>query len=105
MKSIKNFTLACLLFASLLVSANPIAEKPTFGKEVAQLLSQANLEPGKYTINFLLNSEGQLVVISTGNAKNEGAIKNALNYKELKDKSLNVNQIYTLPITVQKSTK
>lgn len=101
MKSIKNFTLACLLFVSLTGFSNPTAEKPNYVKEVTQMLSDASLESGKYTINFLVSSEGKMVVISTGSTANEEQIKNILNYRTINDKSLTVNTIYTLPITVQ----
>lgn len=101
MKSIKSCALVCMLFASVIGFSNPLTEKPDYVKEVTQMLSDASLESGKYTINFLVSSEGKIVIISTGSTANTEQIKSILNYRTINDKSLIVNKIYTLPITIK----
>jgi hypothetical protein len=108
MKTRNLLFVALLLLSTFGLKANhtdPNGKNPELRTEVANLLKQANLTSGfaqSITINFLVNANNEIVVISTSNEGLEETIKNTLNYKSIKTSDFEVNKIYTLPVKVVK---
>ena len=50
------------------------------------------------TINFMLNVDNEIIILSTSDKALDDAIKAGLNYKKMKSKALVQNQVYNLPI-------
>ena len=105
----RNLLFVALLFVSTLsLKANitePTGKNLELRTEIVNLLNQANLTSEmtqSITINFLVNANHEVVVISTSNEIVEESIKNTLNYKSIKTSDYEVNKIYTLPIKIAK---
>ena len=105
----RNLLFVALLFVSTLsLKANitdPTGKNLELRTEIVNLLNQANLTSEvaqSITINFLVNANREVVVISTSNEIVEESIKNTLNYKSIKTSDYEVNKIYTLPIKIAK---
>ena len=56
----------------------------------------------KVEIQFTVNSQNEVVIISTNNEKLDSYIKFKLNYKHLETTDIVVNERYTLPLLVRK---
>jgi len=106
----RNLLFVALLFLSTLSlkanDTNPSGKNQELRTEVANYLKEANLTnevAQSITINFLVNANHELVVISTSNEVMESAIRNSLNYKTIKTSDFEVNKIYTLPVKITKN--
>jgi phosphoserine phosphatase len=105
----RNLLFVALLFVSTLsLKANntePTGKNQELIAELGNLLKQANLTSEmaqSITINFLVNANREVVVISTSNTSTAESIKNTLNYKTIKTSDYEVNKIYTLPVKIVK---
>jgi hypothetical protein len=73
--------------------------------EIKELIQNASLQYGEtesLVVNFLINSENEIIVVSTNDKKNESAIRSALALKKVKGSDLTKNKLYTLPIQIKK---
>ena len=97
-----------LTITSLSLAANdlhPASKQTALRQEIVEYLRNANLNIVKehsITIDFLINSENKIVVISNSGEDLENSIRNILNYKTIKTSDFEVNAIYTLPIKMVK---
>jgi len=107
MKIIKNvLTMSFLILASL---NNLSAEvNPTDWKtEIMNSLSdfkelKLNEVPDKVLVDFILNENGEIIVLSTSHAQLDEWLKSRLNYVKIGLKELNPIIKYTLPIKFEK---
>lgn len=103
MKNLKVLLVAFALLIGTFIStaANPTPlEDAKFSVEIAKLLENPTFEQQvKTSICFVINSEGEIVVLSvdTDNAIVERFIKSRLNYKKI-NSNLVKNKEYTVPI-------
>lgn len=105
----RNLLFVALLFLSTLSlkanDINPTGSNQELRTEVGNYLKEANLnseETLSISINFLVNANHEVVVISTSNINIENAVRNSLNYKTIKTSNFEVNKIYTLPVKITK---
>lgn len=108
MKNSKS--LLSLLSLAFLISFNinaaeltPKGGEPTsISKQVQSYLTGINLDQidDKKTVlvDFMLNSKGEIMILSTNSTKLDSAIKSRLNYKAITDHKLKINKTYTLPL-------
>lgn len=52
-----------------------------------------------FKISFIVNSNSELVVLSTNNRDLDDNVKSVLNYKKVAIDDLEFNKVYTLPIS------
>lgn len=99
-----------LLFALLALSistasfANSDPDYPTVGEEIKALIQEANIDfkdTDRVLINFLINSDSKLIIVSTTDRENESSLRSVLNLKKVNKGDLETNTIYTLPIQVK----
>jgi hypothetical protein len=103
MKSIKSLGIAAaLLFTSLSGFSADITKPDNIRQTVAKILKSSSLTSEKFVVNFLVNSNDEIIVVSTSSKENENAIKNLLNYAKVEKGEVTPNTIYTLPITIDK---
>jgi hypothetical protein len=103
MKSIKSLGIAAALLLTSLSGFSADIIKPTNIREtVAKILKSSNLKAEKFVINLLVNSNNEIIVVSTSSKENENAVKNLLNYTKVDKEDVTPNTIYTLPIKVDK---
>ena len=62
----------------------------------------ANSLEERVTIQFTVNAENEVVILSTDNEELDGYLKSRLNYKQLDTENLVVNERYVLPLLVIK---
>ena len=104
MNVLKVFGFAAALFlSSNTYASNDPGKKSDVRKEISSILSKIELEEENFMINFLVNSKGELVVVSTSSQKNDRSIREVLNYKKVgTNAGVNVHTMYTMPVTIQK---
>jgi hypothetical protein len=100
-----------LLFALLALSistasfANSDPDYPTVGEEIKALIQEANIDfkdTDRVLINFLINSENKLILISANDKDNEEKLRSLLDLKNVNwSGEADINTIYTLPIIVK----
>ena len=90
------------------VFANSISEaaQQQIRKQIAQHLQ--NIDLTRYNVNeasiqltFMVNSQNEIVVLSTNNERFDGLLKAKLNYLKLNLDEKSVNQIFSVPITLK----
>jgi len=50
----------------------------------------------------MVNSNNEIIIISTDQKNLDSSIKSTLNYKKLKSSDMEVNVTYTLPVSLKK---
>jgi hypothetical protein len=106
MKISKFFFVA--IFSLALFVGSAYAEKPALSadvkKEISKKLNSLDLtrmSGESFAINFMINSENQLVVVSTSDKRVDESVKSMLNYMKIADHNLETNKLYTIPIRVR----
>jgi hypothetical protein len=56
----------------------------------------------KIIVNFMINSDNKIIVVSTNHQSSESIIRSSLNLKSVKSTDLELNRLYTIPIQVKK---
>lgn len=104
MKVLKVFGFAAvLLFTTNTYASNDPGKKTDVRREISATLSKLDLEEENFMINFIVNSKGELVVVSTSSQKSDRSVREVLNYKKVGTNSgVNVHTIYTMPVTIKK---
>ncbi len=105
MKFIKHTLTICtlvILFTTnntLNASNNPDNWKSTILTYLTDVdkLDKANL-PDKVLVDFILNEQGQIMILSTSYPSMDGWLKQRLNYKTINHPELQMLEKYTLPI-------
>lgn len=112
MKFKKSF-LSVLLVAVFIAPA--LASTPTLDteskgtkalQEIKAMVQNINfdyeaLDQKTVKVHFMVNTSNELVVLRTNSKDVDRVIKYALNYKELKNRDLEYNKVYILPISFQ----
>ncbi len=101
---------ACLMISILSINANtPVNGDPneSLSSQMSEIISKSAIwndfeGDTNLLVSFTINSDGEVVILSTDSPKMDLAIKNSLNYKKLKVSKKVYNKIFHLPITVQK---
>ena len=109
MKSI--FLFALLACSTLFVNAKSIdTANPTeeLQKQISEIVTSSDIwesadKSFKLVVTFMVNSNGEIVILETNNKDWDDAIKSVLNYKKLKVSTALKNQIFHLPISLEKS--
>lgn len=111
MKKSRMFFVAvlCMLFTSagLLANNNPIEINKDLRNEIVQMVQKIDTEVmtadyERAYVQFLVNAENEIVVLSVTNDDLELDIKSQLNYKKIKTEGVKKNVIFTVPVTFQK---
>jgi hypothetical protein len=102
MKLLKVFGFAAvLLFTTQTFANNEPSKKIDVRKEISNILLKMELEAETFMLNFIVNSKGELVVISTSSNKNDKVVRESLNYKKVGTNSVDIHTLYSVPVTVQ----
>lgn len=111
MKITKSLFLSALMigfFSFSSYAGDPVAKKDNtnvstqiqkllIGLDITSLENEETLK-----IDFMVNSKGEIIVISTNNNDLDSSLKNKLNYKKLKAKNLETFKTYTVPVKIKK---
>ena len=104
-KSILMTALFTLILGTASASTNP--ETNSARIEIKNLIEKADLAESiksDVTVNvtFMVNSNNEIIIMSTNQKNLDSSIKSALNYKKLKSSDIKVNITYTLPVVLKK---
>jgi hypothetical protein len=106
MKFLKFFFAA--IFSLVMFVGAAHAEKPILSvdvkKEISKKLNSLDLSKmsgESFVINFMINTENQLVVVSTSDKRVDDSVKNMLNYMKITEHNLETNKLYTIPVRVK----
>jgi len=81
-------------------SNTAIAEVQALVKKIKFNLE--DLDQHTIKVHFMVNTANEVVVLRTSDEDVDFLIKASLNYKELKNKDLEANKVYILPISFQR---
>ena len=103
-KSILGLLLVAVFAAPSFANANPTSETSKTLKELKTIIQDLNiditsLDQTTVKVRFMLNSDNEIIVLSTDNADVDATIKYSLNYREVKNSELSKNKIYVLPVS------
>lgn len=94
---------AVLLFTTNTYASNDPGKKTDVRNEISATLSKMDLEEENFMINFIVNSKGEIVVISTSSQKSDRLVREVLNYKKVgTEAGVNIHTMYTMPVTIKK---
>lgn len=104
------FAIAAIGITSAFANPNLSAFDPdkTIGSEIANMIQKIDFAaedvvPGTSAkLKFLINENGELVVLTTGNEKVDSALKRELNYKKVNAVDLEAYKVYIVPISFKK---
>ncbi len=109
MRKISLVVVAAAMFAVGSVSANnnptPSSSKSELASQIHKMLSDNNFAIGDdltADVRFMVNSDGEIVVISVDTTNNEleGFVKGRLNYKKVKSDGAVTGKTYTVPVRI-----
>jgi hypothetical protein len=108
MKKIKVISMFAILltfaFSTLQAFPSELLNNPEgieLRKELSQKIKALDYKKGiseDVLINFLVNSENELVIISTNTNETASKIKNSINYSKIKSKDFTPNKLYTIKV-------
>jgi len=113
---IKNAILsaaAVLLTSFSVMAATPTSVEnntnSTAVEEISDLIKDINfdiaaLDDQTVKVQFMINSDDELIVLQTNNQKVDQTIKGHLNYAKINKNDLEVNKIYIIPVSFQSET-
>ena len=104
-KSILMTALFTLILGTASASTNP--ETNSARTEIKKLIEKADLADNIKSdvivnVKFMVNSNNEIIIISTDHKNLDSGIKSTLNYKKLKSSDMEVNVTYTLPVRLKK---
>jgi len=104
-KSILMTALFALILGTASASTNP--ETNSARNEIKNLIEKADIADNIEVdiivkVNFMVNSNNEIIIISTDQKNLDSSIKSALNYKKLNSSDIKVNMNYTLPVSLKK---
>lgn len=109
MKSFKILFLAlAFISTATLTFANDVTITPkSVHGQIQSILTSHNSDfdfgnETTFKINFIVNSNSEIIVLSTNNTELDNSIKSSLNYKKIAIDNLEYNKVYTLPVTLKK---
>lgn len=101
--------MAIAFIAPNFANTNPIdgKSKSKALDEIKEIIQDIDFEISELTIDkakvfFMVNSHNEVIVVQTSSDEVDRLVKNSLNYKTLKNRDLEVNKVYTLPIRFEK---
>ncbi|HMP30188.1 MAG TPA: hypothetical protein PKD85_11335 [Saprospiraceae bacterium] len=95
-----GFATVLLFTTKTFANAEP-SKKLDVRKEISNILSKIDLESETFMLNFIVNSKGEIVVVSTSSEKNDKIVRETLNYKKVGTESVDIHTIYSVPVTIQ----
>ena len=70
--------------------------------EIKSMIQDINYKsdqgPVKVNVHFMINTSNEVVVLRTSNQEVDDVIKYNLNYKSLRNRDLEANKVYILPV-------
>ena len=104
-KSILMTALFALILGTATASTNP--ETNSARHEIKKMIEKADLAESiksDVTVNvtFMVNSNNEIIIMSTDQKNLDSSIKSTLNYKKLKSSDIKVNVTYMLPVILKK---
>ena len=110
MKKSKLFfaALLCAFFASATTyAATPDNDPNEIRMEIMKLVKQIdvsdiNTDYERTYVQFMVNSNNQIVVVNVSSKDLDKRIKSKLNYKKLKTEDVQQNEVYTVPVVFKK---
>ncbi len=111
MKITKSLFLSALmigLFSFSSYAGDPVTKEETskVSTQIQKLLSGLDItsmaDEETLKIDFMINSKGEIIVISTSNKSLDASLKHKLNYKKLNAKNLEIFKTYTVPVKIKK---
>ena len=108
MKNVRNFltVLSFALVANLSNAADlSVAKKPE-GAQIQTLLNSIDFTQyvkgeTKVNISFFINSQNEVIVVTTNNKDLDNVVKSTLNYKKISVNDLEYNKVYTVPVHIK----
>jgi len=116
MTKLKSFfvALALFCFATASFANTPLSEIPTSTTETKELSKELatyinaidvdalDIEVEKVHVNFIVNNNNEIVVMSTSNEAFDNTFKSVLNYKTVQATGIKKFKVYTLPVMLKK---
>jgi hypothetical protein len=108
MKSLKSF-IAVFVFALITQFSNAAevsnAKKPE-GVQIQSILNTIDFTnyiktETKINISFFINSQNEVIVVTTNNKELDNVVKSTLNYKKIAVNELEYNKVYTVPVHIK----
>lgn len=108
-KIILSFALAIIMVAPTFALNGDFDKPAKKAKALTEIQSMVQnidfnfelVDEQKVKVHFMINTANEIVVLRTSSKDVDGVLKRTLNYKELKNRDLEVNKVYILPITFQ----
>ena len=108
MKSVRSLlTVVCFAMISTFVTAGVMPNiRKTESAQIQAYLKGIDFHKivgtdTKVNISFMINSQNEILVISTNNKELDSVLKSALNYKSISVTELEYNKVYTVPVLVK----
>jgi hypothetical protein len=111
MRFLKSF-LASIAFIAIVFTANANSSADPFTKdvrvEIKELIKDLNLSSilsdgeNVVKINFMLNTDNEIIVLSTSDKSLDNVLKSNLNYKKIRSSELEQNKVYSIPVRLIK---
>jgi len=92
-------------FAASNMSVNPVETKKEVTKQIKTIIQKLGIDASGFEsktikLKFMVTESDELIVLSTGESNLDKTLKNALNYKEVKNTAnVKYNKVYILPVT------
>lgn len=111
MKNLKSLTTLfafCMLLSSSAFGSGMDTEPTvTWKAQFINYLSDMNFDkasdvPHRIMVDFMINDNAEIIVLSTSERSLDNTIKAKLNYKKISTDDLEYNQKYTLPVIFRK---
>lgn len=99
------FTLVAFIYFSSTATANVDPTSLTLREEIRLMVQKAelnNTEEVNVVVNFVVNNNHEIVIISTNDTTLDWEIRTVLNLKKVEAEDIEINKIYTLPIKVKR---
>lgn len=101
------FLVSTVAFANPLPSLEPENTTKKVTTEIKSILQNLDLDYSKIEnqtikVKFMVNTENEIIVLSTGESELDKTLKSALNYKEIDAEGLKAYSVYVVPVTFKK---
>lgn len=108
MKSLKSFiaVLGFALMTQLSFASNGNVTKKPESAQIQTMLNTIDFtglikSDTKLNISFFINSQNEIIVVTTNNKDLDNVVKSTLNYKKIAVNELEYNKVYTVPVHIK----
>ena len=105
MKSLKSF-IAVFVLALMTQFSYATEVSNAEGAQIQTLLNTIDFTnyiktETKINISFFINSQNEVIVVTTNNKELDNVVKGTLNYKKIAVNELEYNKVYTVPVHIK----